>query len=185
MELFLLFASNVVAMVVASVVMFTIYGFGAEAWDASSFRRRRAYWTLAAALLLVLVPLALTTRHTLQLQSQVDSAKAIARAWANDEGQSVVAVEFRGSQLIVLVEGPSPPSGTDALLSQLRSVLPADTPVVLNHVFGELDAARVERSKKVHRPTTTTNTNVWPDSRFYVDALLAQRTHCFEVLHVS
>ena len=133
----LLFASNVVAMILAGIVMFTVYGFGAEAWERPAFRHRRAYATLAAAILLIIVPLVLATRHTLLLQSRASQAKAIAEQWGNGQDQRVVRVGFQGSKLVVVVEGSIAPTDTDALLSSLQAVLPDGTPVVLNHVGGE------------------------------------------------
>jgi uncharacterized hydrophobic protein (TIGR00341 family) len=133
---FLLFASNVVAMILAGVVMFTVYGFGADAWKAPTFRHRRAYLTLAVAVVVILIPLVVTTRQTLELQSRQTSAQSIAQAWANEQGEILAKVEFHGSELLVVVEGPQPPTGTDELLAELRAVLPAGTPVVLNYVAG-------------------------------------------------
>jgi uncharacterized hydrophobic protein (TIGR00271 family) len=134
---FLLFASNVVAMILAGVVMFTVYGYGADAWAAPTFRRRRAYWALAGAVLVILVPLLVTTRQTLLVQSRERSAQSIAEEWAATQGESVARVEFHGSELLVVVEGPRRPTDTDQLLAQLRAVLPAGTPVVLNYIAGE------------------------------------------------
>jgi hypothetical protein len=58
---FLLFASNVVAMILAGTIVFTLYGYRREAKTAPSFRKRPAYAVIGAALVLILVPLGLTT----------------------------------------------------------------------------------------------------------------------------
>ena len=46
---FLLFASNVVAMILAGTIVFTLYGYHREARTAPGFRQRPAYAVIVAA----------------------------------------------------------------------------------------------------------------------------------------
>ena len=61
---FQLFASNMLAMIVAGSIVFTAYGYAAEAYETPGFRRRLAYSVVAAATVLIAVPMTITTsRH--------------------------------------------------------------------------------------------------------------------------
>jgi uncharacterized hydrophobic protein (TIGR00271 family) len=134
---FLLFAANVVAMVVAATVLFTLYGYHREAFAGPGFSRRRAYVVIAAAAVVIAVPLGLTTVRTVRTHLWLDRAKAAATDWAGDGGFIVVDVTYQGDDLVLVIEGRgSPPPGAE-LLARLAGRIPTGTPVVVNAVTGE------------------------------------------------
>jgi len=135
---FVLFASNVVAIVLAGTVVFTLCGYRRDARKEPDFRRSTAYAVIAVSLALILVPLGVTTAQTAREQLWLDRASAVARAWATEHRYSLQDVKFEGSQLNVVIEGagPNPPSAQ--LLERLRGQLPAGTAVVLDTINGSM-----------------------------------------------
>jgi len=135
---FVLFASNVVAIILAGTVVFTLCGYRREARKEPDFRRSTAYAVIAASLALILVPLGVTTAQTAREQLWLDRASAVARAWATEHRYALQDVKFEGSQLNVVIEGagPNPPSAQ--LLERLRGQLPAGTAVVLDTINGNM-----------------------------------------------
>ena len=133
-----LFASNVVAVILAGTVVFTLCGYQHDARKAPGFRRSSAYAVIGAALVLILVPLGVTTVQTAREQLWLDRASAVARAWATEHRYALQDVKFEGSQLSVVIEGegPNPPRGQ--LLSRLRGQLPAGTAIVLETINGSM-----------------------------------------------
>jgi uncharacterized hydrophobic protein (TIGR00271 family) len=135
---FLLFASNVVAMIVAGTVLLTVYGYHREARQTPGFRRRGAYAVIVFCLALILIPLALTTAQVAREQVWLKRASQAAGPWAGQRGYALEDVSFEGSQLNVAIEGSGPPPPGPQLLARLRGQLPAGTPVVVNSTTGGL-----------------------------------------------
>ncbi len=135
---FLLFASNVVAMIVAGTILLTLYGYHREAQQAPGFRKRPAYVVIAASLVLILVPLGLTTAQTAREQLWLKRASTAAAAWAAKRGYVLQDVSFEGSDLHIVIEGSGPEPPSSQLLGQLRGHLPSGTPVVVNTIAGGL-----------------------------------------------
>jgi len=135
---FLLFASNVVAMIVAGTILLTAYGYHREARQTLGFRRRGAYAVVAFCLVLILVPLTLTTAQVAREQTWLKRASQAAAPWAGQRGYALEDVSFEGSELNVAIEGSGPPPPGSQLLARLRGQLPAGTPVVVNSTTGGL-----------------------------------------------
>ncbi len=135
---FLLFASNVVAMVVAGTILLTLYGYHREARQAPSFRKRPAYVVIAASLALILVPLGLTTAQAAREQLWLRRASTVAEAWTANRGYVLQDVSFEGPDLHIMIEGSGPEPPSSQLLGQLRGQLPSGTPVVVNTTTGGL-----------------------------------------------
>jgi len=135
---FLLFVSNVVAMIVAGTIVLTVYGYHREARRTPGFRRRAAYAVIAACLALILIPLVLTTAQVAREQVWLERASQAAGPWAGQRGYALEDVSFEGSELNIAIEGSGPlPSGSQ-LLARLRGQLPAGTPVVVDSTTGGL-----------------------------------------------
>jgi uncharacterized membrane protein len=133
---FLLFAANVVALLTAGVIVFALCGYGREARAAPGFRRGPAYAVIAMSLLLILVPLGITTTRIAQEQAWLDRAAAIARPWAAASHYTMDDVSFEGSRLDVAIEGTGPGPPTAPLLRALRDQLPPGTDVVVDTING-------------------------------------------------
>src|SRR5271166_1376253 len=134
----LLFASNVLAMIVAGTILFTVYGYHRDARETPGFHRRRAYAVIIVCVALILIPLALTTAQVAREQVWLKQASTVAGPWAAQHGYALKDVSFEGSVLNVSVEGPGAPPPGPELLAQLSGQLPAGTPVVVGTTTGAL-----------------------------------------------
>jgi uncharacterized hydrophobic protein (TIGR00271 family) len=135
---FLLFASNVVAMIVAGTILLTLYGYHHEAQRTPGFRKRPAYAAIIVSLVLICVPLGLTTAQTAREQLWLSRTSTAARAWAAEGGYVLQDVRFEGSDLHVVIEGSGALPPAPELLGRLHGQVPAGTPVVVNTVTGGL-----------------------------------------------
>jgi uncharacterized hydrophobic protein (TIGR00271 family) len=133
---FVLFASNMMAMIVAGSIFFTAYGYATEAQETPGFRRRLAYTVVAAATILILVPMTITTVETVDDQLVLNDAHQAAVEWSTSSSAEVVGASFDGNDLVLVLEGGDDLS-TDGLLAALQGAVPAGTRVVVNRVDGE------------------------------------------------
>ena len=91
---------------------------------------------VAFCLVLILVPLTLTTAQVAREQIWLKRASQAAAPWAGQRGYALEDVSFEGSELNVAIEGSGPPPPGSQLLARLRGQLPAGTPVVVNSTTG-------------------------------------------------
>jgi uncharacterized hydrophobic protein (TIGR00341 family) len=131
---FQLFASNMLAMIVAGSILFTVYGYAREA--SAEFNRRWAYVVVGFATLLIVAPLTVTTVQTVRRQNILDRAQAIAVEWAADTNTHVIRTDFEGEDLIVVVEDLDDLPPAD-LASALADAAPTGTVVIVNRIGGE------------------------------------------------
>jgi uncharacterized hydrophobic protein (TIGR00341 family) len=131
---FQLFASNMLAMIVAGSILFTVYGYAREA--SGEFSRRWAYFVVGLATLLIVAPLTVTTVQTVRRQNILDTAEATALEWAADSNTRVIRTDFEGEDLILYVEDLDDLPAGD-LATELTGVAPAGTVVIVNRVGGE------------------------------------------------
>jgi hypothetical protein len=102
------------------------------------FCRRLAYAVIAASVLLILVPLGLTTTQTAREQIWLERASTAAAAWAAPRGYALLDVRYEGRKLDIVIEGTGPSPPDPQLLAELRGQVPAGTPVVVNTINGGL-----------------------------------------------
>ncbi|WP_327010527.1 TIGR00341 family protein [Dactylosporangium sp. NBC_01737] len=138
-----LFASNVLSLVLAGTVVFAGYGY---AWQAArATRATRAYATIALLMVLVLVPLGANTAANLLVNAWTNRITAAAVRWvAAVPGAEVRGVSIASHTATIDVIAPRqlPPVGT--LLSSLHDQVPAGVRIVVNVVNGQrIDAGSV------------------------------------------
>ncbi|MGC4961226.1 TIGR00341 family protein [Gordonia sp. DT101] len=145
---FVLFASNVIAMIITSVVVLTIGSYGREAAEqlaaetesAPPRRHRRAYVVLAVALIVVAIPMVLNSLSSLwsrQIATAADS-------WLQDAGTGsaeVTGVSWTGGTVTVSVLGPQQLPPVDDLQQTVDDLVPWDPEVVVVHTVGGRQAA--------------------------------------------
>ncbi|MBB5915322.1 putative hydrophobic protein (TIGR00271 family) [Nocardia transvalensis] len=129
---FVLFASNVVAMIITTTAMLVAAGYGREAHTAGA-RRGRAYLALAAALVLVAVPMTVNSLTTLWAAQIADAA----RDWLRDyPGAEVTDVSLHSdtATVSVLAADDLPPLAD--LQRVVDDLVPWDPRVVVVHTVG-------------------------------------------------
>ena len=122
---FLLFTTNVAAILASGVVVMALYRVrrvSAQTQTASpAFHYRGAVTVIAALLLVVIVPLWISSDRIYKTTVRQSDVQAVAEHWASDAGWSVVGVTATGDQVLVQATGPSP----DPSLTELRRDLDA------------------------------------------------------------
>ncbi|PKZ66000.1 TIGR00341 family protein [Gordonia terrae] len=136
-----LFASNVVAMIITSLIVLTVAGYGREAAEHAREHHsrpspRRAYAVLAVALVVVTVPMVANSLSSLWSRQIATAADAWLQAGGNDTAQ-VTGVSWTGSTVTVGVLSPRglPPVGE--LQTTVDELVPWDPEVVVVHTVGE------------------------------------------------
>lgn len=133
----LLFLSNFVALVLAGTLVFTGYGYTAEA-QAEGFQRRHAYSAIAAGVLLVLVPLVGNTVATTLVALWTERIQTAAEDWIADvPGGRVVDVTVQSTKAVVHVEVPGDLPSTADLMAALDGQVPNGVAVVVDAGVGE------------------------------------------------
>jgi uncharacterized hydrophobic protein (TIGR00271 family) len=142
-----LFLSNLVALVLAGTLVFTVLAYTAlaRAATATGGSRRKTYLSLALLTVLVAVPLLANTIGNLYLSLVTSRVETTAEEWLSGQpGASVSEVAFSGSDLVIKVQTPSDLPPIDQLLVDLEDDLPGGIPVVVTTSLGErIDAGVV------------------------------------------
>ena len=129
-----LFLSNVIALVIAGSIVFTLAGYATEPGSSRVANRRRAYIIVSALLLVIALPLAANSIVSVALARWSVSIQDAATRWLkDDEGARVYTVEWSGTTATVAVttdDGKTPP--IDDLRAALADEVPSYIGVVLD-----------------------------------------------------
>jgi uncharacterized hydrophobic protein (TIGR00271 family) len=138
-----LFLSNLVALVLAGTLVFTVVVY--QASGAEGGTHRRTYLSLAILTVVVAVPLLANTLGALYLSVLTDRVEGVATSWlAQTPGSSVSDVSITGSDLVIEVQTPSDLPSVDTLLADLQGQVPDGITVVVTTTLGErIDAGTV------------------------------------------
>ncbi len=129
---FVLFASNMVAMIVTATAVFIATGF-ARAAGAGAAKHGRAYAVLAAALLLVAIPMVVNSLSTLW----ADQIAEATRSWLGDvQGAEVTQVTLHSDEATIEILGPADLPPIDELQSRVDDLVPWNPRVVIVHTVG-------------------------------------------------
>ncbi|MBM7090876.1 DUF389 domain-containing protein [Streptomyces sp. S12] len=140
-----LFASNLLALVIAGIVVFASLGYAAEADKAAGRPAGRTSAAMALLFVIVLVPLTANTAATLLINAWTGRAKDAAERWLADEpGASVTSVDAYSRTLHIHVRTPGELPPVQSLLDQLHGQIPDGIPVVVDASEGRrIDAGNV------------------------------------------
>ncbi|NLG46271.1 TIGR00341 family protein [Gordonia sp. (in: high G+C Gram-positive bacteria)] len=127
----ILFGSNVVALILTAMTVFTLAGYPGESPAPAGQKHRRTYTLLAAALIAVAVPMSVNSLNTLWAHQISDAT----RAWLGTGGQ-VQDVTLQSSTATITVLGPAVLPPTDDLQRSVDSLVPWHPRVVVVHVVG-------------------------------------------------
>jgi uncharacterized hydrophobic protein (TIGR00271 family) len=136
----LLFLTNVLAIVVVGIMVFSSLRVRQGRRTDPRFRSRPVYSVVAVAAGLVVAALVVATYRTVELSSWRDAAQRVGSAWAEGNGERLVLARFDGDTLVLVVEGLTDGRDDAELTDLLRGEIPAGTPVVVNRVAGRRQA---------------------------------------------
>ncbi|MGF0117791.1 TIGR00341 family protein [Promicromonospora sp. Marseille-Q5078] len=139
----LLFGSNVVALVIASTVVFTGAGYASDAaqvrQDAGGRRRpRRAVVLGAAAVVLVALPMVANTVQATLADVWAGQVRSAAESWlAGTPDAAVEDVTWQGTDVLVDVRGPGDLPDVAQLQDTVDDLVPWHPEVTVVHTVGE------------------------------------------------
>jgi hypothetical protein len=130
-----LFLTNVLAIIVVGVVVFSLVQLirGGRPRPALG----TAFGTVLAMSLIVVAALGVTTYRTISQANEIAAATDIGERWAEGNGEELISVSYKGDDLVFLIQGSSDGSGDLQLSRLLGEELPDGTPVVINRIPGE------------------------------------------------
>jgi len=139
-----LFLSNFVALVLAGTLVFTAYGYTAEA-RAEGFRRRHAYSAIAVGVVLVLIPLLGNTVANTLVALWTQRIHTAAEEWvAQVPGGRLVDVSLQSITAVIEVEVPGDLPSADDLIASLEGQVPSGVEIIVDAGVGErIDAGVV------------------------------------------
>jgi uncharacterized membrane protein len=143
----LLFMTNLVGIVVAASVVFTVAGFAA--FSVTSERARRRAWAIAViALVVVGVPLFLQSQRLLEENRTLASAARVIHEWAPDHSLEDIAIDGQDgtTHILLRIVGTEPPPATDELATMLAAALHRDVRTGVAYVA--LDEASAQTTAK-------------------------------------
>ena len=128
---FLLFGTNVLAILVAGGGLLAIMGYGAVARRVvSAAARKRAALVTGVALVLVGVPLAATAVRVAQDTILEQQAQTLTRSWLDGSSYEFLVATADGDQLLITIDGSGPLPSTDALEAEFTARYPNVRPVL-------------------------------------------------------
>jgi uncharacterized hydrophobic protein (TIGR00271 family) len=146
---FVLFASNMVAMVLAGTLTFTAYGYATEVaaggGGVGHLRRRRAYTAIGASLVLVMVPLLANTVATTLVALWTARVSDAAQAWVGQvPGARVTAVTVESRTAVISIICPGEPPSVSELMKALDGQVPDGVQIMVDTSVGkQIDAGVV------------------------------------------
>ncbi|EME19689.1 TIGR00341 family protein [Rhodococcus triatomae] len=137
---FVLFASNVIALVITAMVVLFAAGYGRDATATRGRGHARAYVLLALATCVVVVPMVLNSLSSVWAGQISDAAEV----WLDDvPGAQVTGVTWQGRTATVSVLGPADLPPIDELQQSVDDLVPWDPRLLIVHTVGErLDPER-------------------------------------------
>jgi uncharacterized hydrophobic protein (TIGR00271 family) len=136
----LLFATNVAAIIATATAVLIGYRVRYAAIGAGRPVGRLRPLTLAVVglvVVLVAIPLTLSSAQVFRDQAIVSAAQPVAERWARSRSWDVVNVTVQQGVLRVTAAGPPPPADDTSLRQALDDAGLADVPVRLSLVYGE------------------------------------------------
>ena len=138
----ILFASNVVAMVITSTVVLVIAGFAQESRIVDSPGRGRVYVLLASALIIVAIPMVLNSLSSLWERQIHDAAEQ----WLTSvPGAQIGSVTWQADTAVVEVLGPQDLPPVAELERSVDALVPWHPHIVVLHAVG----GRIEAKEQV------------------------------------
>lgn len=134
---FLLFLTNVAAILVAGMAVFGAARYHEVAGLGAPHGGRRARILVAVFLLAIIVPLGVASVRTYRYHQWTSATHASADRWVEGTPWKVESVRLEHDEIIITVVGPGNPPSRESLTEDVRRSVPEDVVVRLIAVFGD------------------------------------------------
>jgi uncharacterized hydrophobic protein (TIGR00271 family) len=120
----LLFVTNVVAILATGTIVMALYGVyrirSDDTMVRASVNRRSAIAVIVAMVIIVGVPLTITSVNIAHQTNEQTEVRDAGNHWASDVGWQLTGVDFEAGKIVASFEGPTPLPSTDELRTLLR-----------------------------------------------------------------
>jgi len=134
---FLLFLTNVAAILIAGTVTFGAAGYAHAAAERDRRVARRARAFIVVLVVALLVPLGLASLRTSRYEGYVSAATDAAETWVDGTSWRLDSVHVTGDAVVITVLGPDEPPPVAELKARVRRVVPRSVPVELVEESGK------------------------------------------------
>jgi uncharacterized hydrophobic protein (TIGR00271 family) len=139
----LLFLTNFLAILLAGGIIFVALGLGTVALTPQQARlRRRGFAVFAAGILIVAIPLSVTSYQAVQSTLDTRNATVVVENWLEGTAYDVLLVNVNGRQVSAAVEGSGALKPVQDLAEILADALDRPVTVVLRTVNSEVAASQ-------------------------------------------
>ena len=134
---FILFLTNVAAILVAGTFVFGAAGYYRDAADASPRDARRARRIIAVGVVVLLVPLGYSTLRTLEYRGWQKAAQSSAETWLEGTAWRVHSAQLVHEDIVITVVGPGAAPPEEELIAAMRREVPEDVKIRIVEVSGQ------------------------------------------------
>jgi heme/copper-type cytochrome/quinol oxidase subunit 2 len=127
----LLFLSNVVAILVAGVLVFTAAGYREQAAELEPRLRSRAAWIVLVGTATLLIPLGIASYRVLEYDRWTGAATSATQRWVVGSDWRYSSTQTNGSTIVITIAGHGPVPPIDELRAVIRESVPKSVPVQL------------------------------------------------------
>lgn len=141
----LLFSSNLLALVLAGTLVYTVVGYTGHAVQLEGMSPKKAYLTLAILFTLVALPLAGNTVANYMVNLWTNRVHTVANEWVSQtSGASIQSVDLVSNTAYIGVQTPQDLPPVEDLMTALDGQIPAGIPVVVTTSLGQqIEAGKV------------------------------------------
>jgi uncharacterized hydrophobic protein (TIGR00271 family) len=133
----ILFLTNAAAIIVSGVVVFTAAGYQRDAAARGAHVGRRAKWIIAVFVVVLVIPLGLSSLRIYRYQVWERYVTTAAQTWTAGTDWHVDTVQQSGSDIVVTAVGPGLPPSPATLRAAIRLKVPQGVKVTLIAGTGE------------------------------------------------
>ena len=126
---FILFLTNVVAILLAGALVFSAAGYQRDAQDRDERAGRRARRWIIALVIILLVPLVASSAQIILYEVWKQDVEAATERWLDGTAWSVESVEQSSNEFVITIIGPDSPPPRSALKTAIRKHVPTWVPV--------------------------------------------------------
>lgn len=134
---FTLFGTNVLAMILAGILTYTLAGYSRAAVGAKDVSRGRVGGLLAVAAVFLLLPLAWHSLETLLREEIKQQVNAAADSWTADTDYVVTQIDFLPDKAVIQLVGNGPPPDPAELAARLDGSVASATAIQVDVLQGQ------------------------------------------------
>ena len=127
----LLFLSNVVAILVAGVIVFSAAGYRREAIEHDPRLRKHAVWVVVAGLVALLIPLGYASYRIIEYDRWTSAVNDATVQWLAGTDWKLESTLVNGSTIVVSISGRGPTGPIESLREDIRRSVPKSVEIRL------------------------------------------------------